>query len=72
MKYKTVYSSRNTFRFEITNPPPAGTELKTIYGEEVVFDEVSHAGMLACTRKSDGVQQLYFPHYLVVSEEAVK
>ena len=65
MEYTTVYNSKNNFRFEITNPPPAGTELKTVDGEDVIFDEVSFAGMLACTRKSDGSQQLYFPHYLM-------
>lgn len=27
-----------------------------------MFDEVGLAGMLACTRKSDGSQQLYLPH----------
>lgn len=69
MEFKTVYNSRNNIRFEITNPPPIGTEMQTTDGEEVVFDGIGLAGMLECTRKSDGSQQLYFPHYLVVPNE---
>lgn len=71
MEHVTEYNHKGGFRFEIKNPPPAGTELITASGESVVFDEVSIAGMLACTRKSDGSQQLYFPHDLVVSNAGV-
>ncbi len=66
MQYQTQYDARGAFRFDISNPPPAGTEIKTKRGEAVVFDEVGPAGMLACTRKSDGSQQLYFPRDLVL------
>lgn len=69
MEYTTEYNSKGGFRFDIRNPPEAGTELKTTSGEDVIFDEVSFAGMLACTRKSDGSQQLYFPHELAGANE---
>lgn len=68
MQYATEHNSKGGFRFNIQNPPPAGTELKTKRGEAVVFDEVGLAGMLACTRKSDGSQQLYFPHDLDIPD----
>jgi len=62
MNYQTEHNGKCGFRFDIENPPVAGTELTTKNGELVIFDEVGMAGMLACTRKSDGVQQLHFPH----------
>ena len=65
MEYTTEYNSNGGFRFDIQNPPEAGTEMHTTSGEAVIFNEVSFAGMLACTRKSDGSQQLYFPHALM-------
>ena len=65
MEYTTEHNSKGGFRFDIQNPPEAGTEMKTARGEAVVFDEIGPAGMLACTRKSDGVQCLYFPHDLM-------
>lgn len=64
MQYTVEHNRKGGFRFDIRNPPPAGTELTTKSGESVVFDEVGLAGMLACTRKSDSSQQLYFPHDL--------
>ena len=69
MKHKIAHNARGGFRFEITNPPVAGTEFITSSGDEVVFDEVSFAGMIACTRKSDGSQQLYFPQELAAKGE---
>ena len=68
MQYATEYNSNGGFRFDVRNPPPAGTKLKTNRGEAVVFDEVGIAGMLACTRTSDGSQQLYFPHDLDIQD----
>lgn len=65
--FKAEYNGKGGVRFDIKNPPAAGTELKTIGGEVVVFDEIGLAGMLACTRKSDGMQQLYFPHDIFVA-----
>lgn len=62
MEFKTEYNHKGHFRFDVRNPPTPGTELTTRSGEVVVFDEIGLAGMLACTRKSDGSQQLYFPH----------
>lgn len=62
MDFNTEYNSKGGFRFDVRNPPAPGTELMTRSGEAVVFDEIGLAGMLACTRKSDGSQQLYFPH----------
>lgn len=65
MEYTTETNSKGGFRFDIKNPPASGTEIMTTDGEAVIFDEVSIAGMLACTRKRDGSQQLYFPQQLV-------
>ena len=66
MKYTVMRDLRGGFRFDIENPPEPGTDLMTTSGEAVTFDEVSFAGMLACTRKSDDVQQLYMPQQLVM------
>jgi len=65
MEYTTEYNHKGHFRFDVLNPPKAGTEMKTTNGEAVVFDEIGPAGMLICTRKSDGSQQMYFPHSLM-------
>ena len=65
MEYSTEHNGKGGIRFDIQHPPQVGTELQTTDGEDVVFDEISFAGMLACTRKSDGSQQLYFPHAIV-------
>lgn len=51
MQYTTEHNSKGSFRFNIQNPPPAGTELKTKRGEAVVFDEVGLAGMHAQERR---------------------
>lgn len=71
MEYTTEHNSTGGFRFDIKNPPASGTEIVTTDGEAVIFDEVSIAGMLACTRKRDGVQQLYFPQQLVTPNAAI-
>jgi hypothetical protein len=68
MEYTTEHNAKGGFRFDIRNPPMSGTELKTRSGDMVVFDEVGIAGMLVCTRKSDGSQQLYFPHDLILGQ----
>jgi hypothetical protein len=65
MEYTTEHNGKGGFRFDIRNPPEAGAEMQTISGDAVTFDEIGPAGMLACTRKRDGVQNLYFPHDLM-------
>ena len=49
------------------NPPPAGTELLDRGGDQMTVDEIGMAGMIACTRKSDGFQSLVFPWDLKIS-----
>ena len=66
MEFSTEHNGKGGVRFDIKNPPPAGTKLKTTFGEDVIFDEVGIAGMLVCTRVHDNFQQLYFPNQLVV------
>ena len=63
MEYTTEHNGRGGFRFEINNPPPAGTKLILNHGGVVTFDEIGLAGMLACT-DCNGSQQLYFPHQI--------
>lgn len=68
MDYTTQYNGRGGLAFTVTNPPAAGTPMKTKEGESVVFDEISFGGMIACTRQVDQQQCLYFPHDLVIDK----
>lgn len=38
MKYTTEHNKTGGFRFDIKNPPTAGTEIVTTDGEAVIFD----------------------------------
>lgn len=57
---------RGGLSFTMQALPKVGALLLTRANEEVTFDGVGMAGMLECTRKSDGSQHLYFPHDLVI------
>ena len=72
MDYTTHYNGKGGLAFTVTNPPAAGTPMKTKEGESVVFDEISFGGMVACTRQIDNRQCLYFPHDLVVDQHVEK
>lgn len=54
------------YRINWYNAPPEGTELLATFDEPVTVDGVGMAGMLECTRKSDGCQIVAFPHDLKV------
>lgn len=57
-------------RISWRNSPPAGTQMVN-HGEPVTVDEIGMAGMVACTRKSDGFQSLVFPWDLKLPTRAL-
>lgn len=66
MNYSTEHNAKGGFQFDVRNPPNVGTVLSDNFGDRVRFDGIGLAGMLACTRERDGVQNLYMPFQLTV------
>lgn len=66
-EYLHIFQRGLGHRIDWLNPPPAGTRMVN-HGEPVTVDEIGMAGMLAVTRKSDGVQSLVFPWDLKLPE----
>lgn len=44
--------------------PKPGQVFTDLFGDEIVFDEIAPAGMILCSRKTDGCQQAHMPHEL--------
>ena len=65
-KYQMEHRRGMGHRINWHNPPPPGTELLATFDEPVVVDEIGMAGMVVCTRKSDGHQMVAFPSDLKV------
>jgi hypothetical protein len=64
MKATLETNGRGGIRFEWEEQPAAGQVFTDLFGDEVVFDSIDSAGMLLCTRKSDGAQQAHMPNEL--------
>jgi hypothetical protein len=63
VKYTIEFNARGGRRVEWIEYPAEGSKFINQFGDVVTFDEISFAGMLACT-SPDGVQSLYFPEQL--------
>lgn len=65
-KYQIEHQRGMGRRINWRNAPPPGTELLATFDEPVVVDGIGMAGMVVCTRKSDGHQIVVFPSDLKV------
>ncbi|MEW6314321.1 MAG: hypothetical protein AB1513_09830 [Pseudomonadota bacterium] len=70
-KYQHEHRRGYGSRINWHNPPLAGAELLTTFDEPVMVDEIGMAGMVVCTRKSDGHQLAAFPWDLKVPNAEV-
>lgn len=68
MKYNNEFNERGGRRVDWIEPPSPGTRFLNQFGDEVTFDEIGLAGMLACS-DSEGSQSLYLPEHLRILEE---
>lgn len=66
MKRTLETNGRGGVRVSWQEQPTNGQVFTDLFGDEVVFDEIGPAGMILCTRKSDGVQQAHMPYELTV------
>ena len=67
MKHTLETNGRGGVRVAWQEKPTPGQVFTDLFGDEVVFDEIGPAGMILCTRKSDGIQQAHMPHELTPS-----
>lgn len=67
-EWKYQHEHRRGFGSRIIwhNAPPVGTELIATFDEPVTVDEIGRAGMVTCTRRSDGFQMAAMPWDLKV------
>jgi len=63
-EYEKQFNERGGYRYDWQNPPAPGTKFLDSFGDVVVFEEIGIAGMLTCTRESDGLQSMYQPELL--------
>lgn len=63
MKANMEFNASGGRRVNWTEEPAIGTRFVNQFGDEVTFDEIGLAGMMACTDAS-GSQSLYFPNQL--------
>lgn len=61
MDYTTQRSSSGGFRFDVRNPPAAGTQLKLTCGRVVTYQGSGIAGLLQVT-DGEGCEHLVMPH----------
>ena len=71
MKHTLETNGRGGVRVAWQEQPTPGQVFTDLFGDEVVFDEIGPAGMILCTRKSDGIQQAHMPHELTPSNAGI-
>lgn len=67
-EYQKQFNARGGYRYDWANPPKPGTKFRDSFGDVVIFEEIGIAGMLTCTRESDGFQSMHQPELLALIE----